>query len=537
VTKSLLFPMVATALIAFALAAGFAAQQSLWVDETTQLAGIRVPIGDTFKFLTGHPAPAFDRVDVPGDRMPPLSYLVGKAWAIIFGFSETSLRYLGVTLFSITTALTAAAAGYACRPSSDNARAQLAAWLSGLAMATAPTCVALAPEIRAYPLFHCLSAAATLLLVLRLTSPARWQLPALIAVLTAAVYTHYFGVILTGAVFVALFVGQLRLRQPIRPALILASSVAVLSLGLIPFLKQAVALSHQQPGLESGRSFAAIVQLWVRFGAHGATQTINKLEYLAVGAFSLCVVPALVRSARSRVHPAALPLVALHCSGLLVVGVASLCVRGFNAANVTYNVWAIPPLFVILGFGLAQIPNVSYRRIALAVVGIWLMTTIYTSIFLSVRGSLFAHGSNPAIVNAIETIGADQVTVIHTGDKSGIFGMAYYPLRYNYLDRLQQYGMYPGGPLVDARLGRPGTELAPTGLKTPFVLLVYTREFRSEELARLWKTSSDLTFDDSACVAAIVNAGYRVVHRKIAPSFLGSEIILLARPGALENVP
>jgi hypothetical protein len=531
--------MVASGLIAFALAAGFARHQSLWVDETTQLAGIRVPIGDTFKFLAGHPSPAFDRFDVPGDRMPPLSYLVGKAWAVLFGFSETSLRYLGVTLFGIATALAAAAAGYACRPSADGWRPQAAAWLSGLAMATAPTCVALAPEIRAYPLFQCLSAAAILLLVLRLTSPARWHLPALAAVLTAAVYTHYFGVILSGAVFVALIVGQGRARQSLAPVIILGVSVALLALGLIPFLKQAVALSASESrpqAPDSGPSLAALVRLWVRFGAHGATQTISGLEYLAVGAFSLCAVKALICSARFRTRPAGLPLVALLCSGLFVVAVASLGVKGFSAASVTYNVWVFPPLFVLMGSGLTLVSHVTWRRIGLAVAGIWLATAIYASLFLSVRGSLFAHGSNPAIIKAIETVGVSRLTVIHTGQTSGVFGMAYYPLRYTYLDRLQQFGMYPGGPLVDARLGRRGTQLTPASLNTPFVLLVYTREFRSDELARLWKTGSDPTFDDSAGVAAIVNAGYRVISRSTAPSFLGSEIVLLAR-NASEIVP
>jgi uncharacterized membrane protein len=523
VNRSLLFPMTATALIAFALAAGFASHQSLWVDETTQLAGIRMPLSDTFHFLLGHPAPA--QFDVPADRMPPLSYLVDKVWALLFGPSETSLRYLGILLFSLTTALTAASAACLCRQSTGNStRPQLAAWLAGLAMATAPSCITLAPEIRAYPLFHCLAAAATLLLILHLTAPARWHLPALTALLIAAIYTHYFGVVFTGAVCVALFLGTWQLRQPLRPALLLAAVVALSSLGLIPFLKQAVGMSSADPTQSvitaATHPLSAILGLWVRFGAHGATQTITGLVCVAVAAFTLITAAAsicLVRARRS--HAAALPLLALIASGLAVIAVATLIARGFNPASVAYNVWVFPPLYAAIGAGVA----LTQRRLALIVTAIWLATTTYTSLFLSIRGDLFAHGSNPAIVSAIETLGVDQLTVLHTGQQDGGFRVAYYPLRYRYGDQLKQQIMQPKAP--------------PPTVTTPFVLLVFTRSFSSEELARYWKTRQDPAFDDTAALASMTAAGYRVIHRRIAPSFQGCEIILMAKEPQLPKLP
>lgn len=518
--------MTATALIAFALAAGFASHQSLWVDETTQLAGIRVPIADTFRFLLGHPSPAFESFDVPADRMPPLSYLVGKAWALAFGASETSLRYLGILLFALTTAITAASAACLCRQTTgDSTRPQLAAWLAGLAMATAPSCVTLAPEIRAYPLFLCFAAAATLLLILRLNALARWHLPALTAVLIATLYTHYFGVVFTGAVCLALFLRTWHQRQPFRPALICAAITMLCGLGLIPFLKQAVGMSGTDPTQSAvtaaNHPLSALVGLWIRFGAHGATQTIRGFVWVAVAAFTFVAIVAAIRLAIARrTCPAALPLLALIASGFAVISVATLIARGFNPASVAYNVWVFPPLYATIGAGLTRCSKLTMRRLALVVAGIWLATTTYTSLFLAFRGSLFAHGSTPAIISEIQPLGVDQVTILHTGQQDGGFRVAYYPLRYLYGDRLKQ-------------------EMLPTKTPpaTPFVLLVYTRSFTSEELARYWKTLQGPAFDDTAALASVTAAGYRVIHRRIAPSYQGCEIILLARESQLPKLP
>jgi hypothetical protein len=77
----------------------------------------------------------------------------------------------------------------------------------------------------------------------------------------------------------------------------------------------------------------------------------------------------------------------------------------------------------------------------------------------------------------------------------------------------------------------------PPALTTPFVLFVFTRSFSSEELARYWKTRQDPAFDDAAALASMTGAGYRVIHRRIAPSYQGCEIILLAREPQLPKLP
>ena len=72
----------------------FAQRQTLWLDETTQLSGIPLgPVGVT-QWLAGAPHD-FGCPTAP-DRMPPVSYWVGQIWTYVFGFSELSLRYMGV---------------------------------------------------------------------------------------------------------------------------------------------------------------------------------------------------------------------------------------------------------------------------------------------------------------------------------------------------------------------------------------------------------------------------------------------------------
>jgi hypothetical protein len=68
------WPLLAVGVIlAFSLfSAIFAASQAIWVDETTQLFGLSLPLDGLLAWLAGAAA---DLGGVPPDRNPPLAYL------------------------------------------------------------------------------------------------------------------------------------------------------------------------------------------------------------------------------------------------------------------------------------------------------------------------------------------------------------------------------------------------------------------------------------------------------------------------------
>ena len=68
---SLIGPAALT-LLFLLLGIHFARAQNLWIDESTQLSGSRLPLATMVGWLTGH-GPG---LGVPPDRMPPISYLV-----------------------------------------------------------------------------------------------------------------------------------------------------------------------------------------------------------------------------------------------------------------------------------------------------------------------------------------------------------------------------------------------------------------------------------------------------------------------------
>ena len=68
--------------------ASFIVHQSIWTDETTQLGGLTLGPIQVVYWLLGEDY----HLDIPFDRMPPLSYWIGQLWSSVFGLSIMSMR-------------------------------------------------------------------------------------------------------------------------------------------------------------------------------------------------------------------------------------------------------------------------------------------------------------------------------------------------------------------------------------------------------------------------------------------------------------
>src|SRR5258707_15051574 len=78
--------ILAALIIAFSIELyAFAHVQDIWVDESTQLSGITLRFSEMLRWLSGIDVARFD---VPGDRMPPISYALDWLWLRFSGPSE-----------------------------------------------------------------------------------------------------------------------------------------------------------------------------------------------------------------------------------------------------------------------------------------------------------------------------------------------------------------------------------------------------------------------------------------------------------------
>jgi uncharacterized membrane protein len=124
------------------VAVRFAAQQSVWTDEATQLSGLGLGFADQLRWLAGRLPQTFA---VPPDRMPPLSYWLGSIWTHAFGNSVLAARYLSVCLSVASLfVLWAVARQYLERRT---------ALICAALLALSPNFVVEAAEIRAYAAF------------------------------------------------------------------------------------------------------------------------------------------------------------------------------------------------------------------------------------------------------------------------------------------------------------------------------------------------------------------------------------------------
>ncbi|WP_174273812.1 glycosyltransferase family 39 protein, partial [Sphingomonas bacterium] len=250
---------IVAALIFILLAGYFATLQNVWVDESTQLLGSALPPGRMIAWLAGHPEP----LGVPPDRMPPVSYaidaLCGRSLCgTVLGFR---LLHMAIAAAAIAALVLLAAWRYGW----------LSAVVAGALLTLTPQMVQTGVEIRAYPLFF----AATILqiiLLYRLIEREPLSSGGLIAFALAgvlAIYTHFFGVISSSALFSGLIAARARSR---REALWIGGAWALVLLsavGIAPFVMGASAISQ---GVENGGppTPAAIATFLLRIIGHSS---------------------------------------------------------------------------------------------------------------------------------------------------------------------------------------------------------------------------------------------------------------------------
>jgi len=483
-----------------ACAIPFAAAQSIWSDETTQLAGLTLGPVEVIRWLMGVDA---DRFGVPSDRMPPLSYWIGWAWGRAFEPGEASMRAMGIWAVAMAAAVVATVAGRLGGPRS--------ALVAGLLFALSPNVVTVAPEIRAYPLFLSFAAWAYFMLVGYARSPdragTRWLLGLLVASL-AATYTHFFGLVLGGAAIgsaaVLALLGRRRLAWPVLTGVMFLA----LASGLAPFVKASVNISGDGILTAEAGSFPRL--LYRLIGHPAASVDLPVLALMLVGFGGLVAFGMFPRrrgdGVVDRVAAAGsgdvagvppgyrLDLMALPIAlvlGLVVTFLAGLKVRTFDVYRPGYSIWAIPAVCIVAGSAFAPGLGRRARGLAVACAASALLGSIWAEGVILAHRQVFSHGLQRELVSLIESIPGDRRPVIVFEDDPG-WAVIYFPLRFRYGTGLDQYRMTPEqtGPLDR----RPMHPLAGTTKSVPL---------------------DDLPADRAVVVVRSINMGQAEMRREI----------------------
>jgi uncharacterized membrane protein len=225
--KLFLLPIALLALFLIELLS-FATLQDIWTDEATQLSGITLDVPEMLRWLTGSDALRFG---VPGDRMPPLSYLLDWAWLRLFGPSEIGLRLFHSAFVYFGVAGLAVLAWRRIGPT--------AAIIFLGFMVLSPKLIQAGVEIRAYPIFFaiaCAQAAVSLRLVDNPADCRGWPLATFSLLCLAAVYTHFFGVVSSAAFAAALTISLAKHRDAHKGLALSFAVIAIGTLGILPFV-------------------------------------------------------------------------------------------------------------------------------------------------------------------------------------------------------------------------------------------------------------------------------------------------------------
>ena len=388
------------------LAGWFLPAQCLWVDETAQLAGLKLGPRTVVSWLAGR-SPGD-----PGqlrDRMPPGSYWAGQLWGAGFGLGEASLRWFGVACVALASAIVAATARRIYGSASG--------WVAGLLSATAPMLVVTAVEIRAYPLYLLLSSLATALLLVWVdpnpdpTRPTpRWVVPALMATLVGGMVVHHLGTNLAGAVIVAAWFGLGRDRPRRRELLTVTVVVMATGLALLSFVRAAAAMgSRQSPSVPMTARWEAVAKLVPLLMSHPSLMVVPSVEVLLL--VSLGVLGVLACRVRP---PASRTLVTLLGAGFVAVTIVELGFARprFNVCAPTYSMWARPALILIAASGLAS-PGRWSRRIAAGAAMVAIGCQVIGIGVLETHRDHFAHGPHARIAALIREADPSRVAVIH----------------------------------------------------------------------------------------------------------------------------
>jgi 4-amino-4-deoxy-L-arabinose transferase-like glycosyltransferase len=444
--------LVLALLVGFALSCWiFANVQDVWIDESTQLSGITLAFPDMLKWLAGENS---NRFGVPGDRMPPVSYVIDWLWLRIGGPGELGFRLVHASI--ATAGLWVIARVTQARFGTWGAVACL------LLLATSPNMLQLATEVRAYPIFFALTCL-QLWLFLKLLevrgSPELKLLAGFVVVSLLAVFTHFFGLVSTCAFLFALGLANIRDWQALAKILAAGGVIMAFAMGALPFVFAAAGIStaSEVSGANAGDYATYLLRLILNpihllWPWAGAAYFLALALLLGTSAYA-----AMRRAMRRSVQPADWLWVVLG-AGIAAVLAASVVAKGFNALKPSYSVWLIPVIAVLAASGMAELVRLRAwnGRGPFLVVGVLAVGGGFAIFQMLAHASLFVHGPRRAILNEVQGARGAAAVVYESGPD---WSYAQIPIQFTTGGGLRQFVVRGAAGVDQPVIGKPATQL------------------------------------------------------------------------------
>lgn len=356
----------------------FAYHQNIWVDESTQMSGLSLPLIDIYRWLGGlleNPFP------VPSDRMPVLSYWLGSLWSQLFGLDVLTMRWMSLTLVVASLLILSV---YFLKRQQPWVLFPALAFLCLSANLTVN-----AIEIRAYALFFFFSVVAVLMYLDILSALEQGRsidkkIIGLAVILLLAINTHFFGVVLSGAILGTYLLTSIfdrrvmmKWRYFIWVALILCIAMSFI---VLPVL---ASFTSQDGGKASGSLIKPAIKLVYRLVSHQSMGEVFLFPYLAL----VLVYGVIIVSLFTRLSLVKVSLVLMLGLGFLAVFLANILLSSFDALAPHYNIWMLVVLAVLFGYCVVDLPLPKAVVVMLALF-VLLGTGQYT---LAVSGDKYAH--------------------------------------------------------------------------------------------------------------------------------------------------
>jgi hypothetical protein len=512
----------------------FARSQDIWLDESTQLSGIGLRFWDMLHWLAGADP---NRLGVPADRSPPMSYILDWFWLHLYGNSEIGFR-LFHSIFVI--------AGASCLAIVARRELGWPAMVVSLGfLVLSPKLIQAGVEIRSYPVFFALTCAQVAVFLKVVASPKEPDLKYLGlfgAICLVAIYTHFYGIVSTCAFFLAL--GISFLRRPVALAQIISAFVivAIGSAALMPFISAAAGIPLLLPASADGpvvthEPTTQYISYLLKLTADSANMISlpGSMAFLG-GTFALLAASMLAATARliNRNPKPSDWLVAVVISGVLATVTASLFVKTFDVLKTSYSLWLLVPISLLTGAGATSATGFRLwdflgRRVA--VVALFAGAGMSTYMFFG-HTSWFVHGPQRFIAALYDNAAAPKAILY---DNGAAWAWSYIPLQYSHEGEVVQYRS-PDNESGLVRAGPQGTKAVVQDMDAtvaPYrVLLVADVRLRTYRDLRgcQYDAAACPEFPSSAIAGALVATGkWRIVDTRRNFGLWDSKVTTLER--------
>jgi hypothetical protein len=470
--------MVAFAALAFV----FAQVQDVWIDESTQLSGITLPFVEMLDWLAGKDP---GRFGVPGDRMPPVSYIIDRTWLGVAGPTEIGFRLLhaGFVLAGLT--ILAGAIWRDLKP--------LGTTIVLGALVLSPKLIETAVEIRSYPIFFgltCLQFSMFVRIVRSRTLPNRAWLTSFVIVSLLATYTHFYGLVSGSAYFGALVAAYISIGPARRRVIWAYAGYLIGTLGVVPFVLAAEAQSRH--GLETGTTSALVYLLKLLGDSPNMLSLTAAILYF--GGLFMALSLSIMRSAGRVLSgdvKAADFIVLVIALGLVTTFVISFTASNFDALRGSYSIWLFAPLIIVAANGVLPTQRRLMGALQIAACSFFLAgAAVSTYLFFSNKEE-FVHGPRRFVAELYDGTYPPKAIVYESG---AAWPYAYFPLVFSYHGEIAQYGRSADSdalvPLATA-LRPNGGQLPPLVALAPYTELllinIFTRNYRDLRLCNSGK--------------------------------------------------